>query len=165
MKCPFCGELENKVIDSRLSRDSVAIRRRRECLICSRRFTTYEKVEEQIPLLVKKDGRREAYNREKIRRGILMATQKRPVSVGEIDAFLDQLERQFQEGNFKEIHTSEIGERVVEFLRQTDPVAYVRFASVYRQFKSLEDFDRELRELYVTSGHGGGDRSSNPHFN
>ncbi|MDR1085590.1 MAG: transcriptional regulator NrdR [Deltaproteobacteria bacterium] len=163
MKCPFCGELENKVIDSRLSRDSVAIRRRRECLICSRRFTTYEKVEEQIPLLVKKDGRRESYSRDKIRRGILMATQKRPVSVGEIDAFLDQLERQFQEGNFKEIHTSEIGERVVEFLRQTDPVAYVRFASVYRQFKSLEDFDRELKELYVNSG--GGTRPSNPHFN
>jgi transcriptional repressor NrdR len=164
MKCPFCGELENKVIDSRLTRDSVAIRRRRECLICARRFTTYEKVEEQIPMLVKKDGRREAYNREKIRRGIINATQKRPVSIEEIDSFVDQVERQFQDGGYKEIHTSEIGERVVEFLRQTDPVAYVRFASVYRQFKSLEDFDRELRELYVTAGHSGG-RSSNTHFN
>jgi transcriptional repressor NrdR len=164
MKCPYCGELENKVIDSRLTRDNAAIRRRRECLICSRRFTTYEKIEEQIPMLVKKDGRREAYNREKIRRGIITATQKRPVSMEEIEAFMDQIERQFQDGNYREIHTSEIGERVVEFLRQTDPVAYVRFASVYRQFKSLEDFDRELRELYVTASQGSG-RSSNPHFN
>ncbi|MDR2140559.1 MAG: transcriptional regulator NrdR [Deltaproteobacteria bacterium] len=162
MKCPFCGELENKVIDSRLTRDSLAIRRRRECLICGRRFTTYEKVEEQIPLLVKKDGRREAYNREKLRRGMIMATQKRPVAVDEIDAFIDQLERQFQEGNYKEIPTSEIGEKVVEFLRQTDPVAYVRFASVYRQFKSLEDFDRELRELYLSAGQSG---SNNQRFN
>jgi transcriptional repressor NrdR len=164
MKCPFCGLLDNKVIDSRLSRDSSAIRRRRECLKCLRRFTTYEKVEEQLPLLVKKDGRRESYSREKIRKGIITATQKRQVSVGEIDAFLDQLERQFQDGTYKEIHTSEIGERVVEFLRQTDPVAYVRFASVYRQFKSLEDFDKELRELYV-SDLPAGSRSNNSHFN
>ncbi|MDR1871092.1 MAG: transcriptional regulator NrdR [Deltaproteobacteria bacterium] len=164
MKCPYCGELENKVIDSRLSRDSLAIRRRRECLICGRRFTTYEKIEEQIPMLVKKDGRREAYNRDKLRRGIIMATQKRPVSIGEIDGFIEQIERQFQDGNYKEVNTSEIGERVVEFLRQTDPVAYVRFASVYRQFKSLEDFDRELRELYHTANQRAG-RATNPQFN
>ncbi|MDR1577171.1 MAG: transcriptional regulator NrdR [Deltaproteobacteria bacterium] len=155
MKCLFCGELENKVIDSRLTRDSLSIRRRRECLICGRRFTTFEKVEEQIPMLVKKDGRREIYNREKLRKSLVVACQKRSVSVVEIDAFIDQFERQFQEGNYREIHTSEVGERVVEFLRLTDPVAYVRFASVYRQFKSLEDFNRELKELNVTVDQNG----------
>ncbi|MDR1608647.1 MAG: transcriptional regulator NrdR, partial [Deltaproteobacteria bacterium] len=161
MKCPYCGELENKVIDSRLARDSLSIRRRRECLICGRRFTTYEKVEEQVPMLVKKDGRRELYNRAKLRQGIINACQKRPVSMGEIDAFVDQLERHFQEANFKEIPTTEIGERVVEFLRLTDPVAYVRFASVYREFTSLEDFDKELKQL--NGRMGASVRPSNTH--
>lgn len=163
MKCPYCGELENKVIDSRLTRDSVAIRRRRECLVCARRFTTYEKIEEQVPMLVKKDGRREAYNREKLRQGILNATQTR-VSSEEINAFIDRTERLFQDGNYREVHTSEIGEQVVDFLRKVDPVAYVRFTSVYRQFKSLEDFDRELRELYVSTGAQSG-RPTNQRFN
>jgi transcriptional repressor NrdR len=147
MKCPFCGQLDNKVIDSRLSRDSVAIRRRRECLICSRRFTTYETIEEHIPMLVKKDGRREPYSRAKLARGITMATQKRPGPVNVIENFLDYMEHQLQESGYNEVQTSEIGEKVSDFLRTTDEVAYVRFASVYKQFKNLEDFDREIRQL------------------
>ena len=147
MKCPFCGDLYNKVIDSRMGKDALSIRRRRECIECGRRFTTYEKVEEQIPLLIKKDNRREAYNREKIRAGILKATEKRPVSVELVDAFIEKLERQFQEANLKEIPAREVGEKVIEFLKEADPVAYVRFASVYRQFTSLGDFDKELKEL------------------
>jgi transcriptional repressor NrdR len=139
--------LYNKVIDSRLGKEAQSIRRRRECIKCERRFTTYEKVEEQIPLLIKKDGRREAFNREKIRAGILKATEKRPVSVELVDAFIEKLERQFQEANLKEIPAREVGERVIDFLKESDPVAYVRFASVYRQFTSLGDFDRELKEL------------------
>lgn len=152
MKCPFCGDLNNKVIDSRLGKDAMSIRRRRECLKCERRFTTYEKVEEQIPLVIKKDGRREAFNREKIRGGILRATEKRPVSVEVVDTFIEQLERQFQEGNSKEIPAREVGEKIIAFLKEIDPVAYVRFASVYRQFTTLDDFDRELKELSPVTG-------------
>ena len=152
MKCPFCGDLYNKVIDSRLGKDALSIRRRRECLKCGRRFTTYEKVEEQIPLLIKKDGRREAFNRDKVRAGILKATEKRPVSVELVDGFIEKLERQFQEANLKEIPARDVGERVIEFLKEADPVAYVRFASVYRQFTTLGDFDRELKELLPVLG-------------
>lgn len=153
MKCPFCGDLNNKVIDSRLGKDALSIRRRRECFKCERRFTTYEKVEEQIPLLIKKDGRREAFNRDKVRNGILKATEKRPVSVELVDSFIEKLERQFQEANVKEIPAREVGERVIDFLRGVDPVAYVRFASVYRSFTSLDDFNRELRELLPEMSH------------
>ena len=152
MKCPFCGDLFNKVIDSRLGKEALSIRRRRECNVCQRRFTTYEKVEEQIPLLIKKDGRREAFSREKIRAGILKATEKRPVSVELVDSFIEKLERQFQEANLKEIPAREVGEKVIEFLKESDPVAYVRFASVYRQFTNLGDFDRELKELLPLLG-------------
>jgi transcriptional repressor NrdR len=152
MKCPFCGQLDNKVIDSRLSRDAMAVRRRRECLVCDRRFTTYERIEEHIPMLIKKDGRREPYSRVKLTRGITMATQKRPVPMAEIEHFIDQLERQLQETGYNEVRTSELGEKVSDFLRTTDDVAYVRFTSVYRQFKSLEDFDREIRQLDVNKG-------------
>jgi transcriptional repressor NrdR len=144
--------LDNKVIDSRLGKDALSIRRRRECIKCGRRFTTYEKVEEQIPLLIKKDGRREAFNREKIRVGILKATEKRPVSVELVAAYIEKLERQFQEANLKEIPARDVGERVIEFLKEADPVAYVRFASVYRQFTTLGDFDRELKELLPVLG-------------
>jgi len=152
MKCPFCGDLYNKVIDSRLGKDSLSIRRRRECIECGRRFTTYEKVEEQIPLLIKKDSRREAFNREKLRAGIMKATEKRPVSVEIIDSFIEKLERHFQEVNLKEIPAREVGEKVMEFLKEADPVAYVRFASVYRSFTTLGDFDRELKELLPVLG-------------
>lgn len=150
MKCPFCSEMENKVIDSRLGKDGLSIRRRRECLACGRRFTTYERVEEIQPMVVKKDGRREPFDREKIRDGMIKATQKRPVSVQDIDDFIDQLERFFQETNQKEIPTAEIGEQVIKALKEMDKVAYVRFASVYRQFKDLDDFVHELKDMLST---------------
>jgi len=159
MKCPFCGELDNKVIDSRLGKDSLSIRRRRECLECGRRFTTYERVEEIQPLVIKKDGRREPFDREKIREGMLKATQKRPVSVETIDAFIDSLERYFQETNQKEIPSSEIGERVIAALQNMDEVAYVRFASVYRQFKDLDDFVKELKDLLASRGKTGAEQA------
>jgi transcriptional repressor NrdR len=155
MKCPFCAELENKVIDSRLGKDGLSIRRRRECLSCGRRFTTYERVEEIQPLVIKRDGRREPFDREKIREGMLKSTQKRPVSVDDIDDFLDNLERHFQETNQKEIPSTEIGEMVIDALKNLDEVAYVRFASVYRQFKDLDDFVRELKELLAKKGEAG----------
>ncbi|MEW6265517.1 MAG: transcriptional regulator NrdR [Thermodesulfobacteriota bacterium] len=152
MKCPFCSDLENKVIDSRLGKDGLSIRRRRECLVCSRRFTTYERVEETTPLIVKKDGRREPFDRDKVRIGLVKATQKRPVSIEVIDEFLDSLERHFQDINQKEIPSSEVGERVISFLKNVDEVAYVRFASVYRQFKDLDDFVRELKDMLAARG-------------
>ena len=152
MKCPFCSEMENKVIDSRLGKDGLSIRRRRECLACTRRFTTYERVEEIQPLVIKKDGRREPFEREKIRDGMLKATQKRPVSVDDIDNFIDSMERDFQEANQKEILSAEIGERVIRALKDMDEVAYVRFASVYRQFKDLDDFVRELKDMLAARG-------------
>jgi transcriptional repressor NrdR len=159
MKCPFCSSLENKVIDSRLGKDGLSIRRRRECLDCEHRFTTYERVEEIQPMVIKKDGRREPFDREKIRDGMLKSTQKRPVSVEIIDEFIDSLERYFQETNQKEIPSEEIGERVISALHNIDEVAYVRFASVYRQFKDLDDFVRELKELLVSRGEAGARRA------
>ena len=147
MKCPFCGEIENKVIDSRLSKDARMIRRRRECLNCEKRFTTYERVEAVLPMVVKKDGRREPFNHEKIRAGIQKACQKRPISTNMIDDFVDSLGQLFQEGGHREIKSSDIGERVIEKLKEWDDVAYVRFASVYRQFKDINEFMAELKEL------------------
>jgi len=147
MKCPFCGEIKNKVIDSRLSKDGRMTRRRRECLNCEKRFTTYEKVETLLPMVVKKDGRREPFNHEKIRAGIQKACQKRPISVNTIDDFVDSLGQLFQESGHREIRSSDIGERVIERLKEWDDVAYVRFASVYRQFKDINEFITELKEL------------------
>jgi transcriptional repressor NrdR len=147
MKCPFCGKLRNKVIDSRLSKDGRMIRRRRECLSCQKRFTTYEKVEAVLPMVVKKDGRREPFNHEKIRAGIQKACQKRPISVNTIDDFVDSLGQLFQESGHREIRSSDIGERVIEKLKGWDDVAYVRFASVYRQFKDINEFMAELKDL------------------
>jgi transcriptional repressor NrdR len=147
MKCPFCGEIRNKVIDSRLSKDSKMIRRRRECLSCQKRFTTYEKVETVLPMVVKKDGRREPFDPEKIRAGIQKACQKRQISVHTIDDFIDSLSQLFQESGQREIGSADIGERVIEQLKQWDDVAYVRFASVYRQFKDINEFMVELKEL------------------
>ncbi len=147
MKCPFCTELENKVIDSRLSNQGVVIRRRRECIACSRRFTTYERVEEILPLVVKKDGRREAFDRAKVIGGIQLAVQKRPVSSEQVEAIVDGIERRLQEMGEKEIPTSVIGEGVMRELAKLDEVAYVRFASVYRSFKDLGEFMSELKEL------------------
>ena len=147
MKCPFCAEINNKVIDSRLGKDGRMIRRRRECLNCKKRFTTYEKVEAVLPMVVKKDGRREPFNNEKIRAGIQMACQKRPISINKIDDFVDSLAQEFQESGNREINSSEIGERVIERLKSWDDVAYVRFSSVYRQFKDINEFMTELKDL------------------
>ena len=147
MKCPFCGELENKVIDSRLSKDSKMIRRRRECMKCQKRFTTYERVETVLPLVVKKDGRREPFNHEKIRSGIQKACQKRPISIDQIDDFVDSLGQLLQESGQREVQSTEIGERVIERLKEWDDVAYVRFASVYRQFKDINEFMSQLKVL------------------
>ena len=147
MKCPFCTELENKVIDSRLSNQGVVIRRRRECLACQRRFTTYERVEEILPMVVKKDGRRETFDRAKVVAGLTLACQKRPVSAEQIEAVVDGIERRLQEVGEKEIPSSVIGEHVMRELAKLDEVAYVRFASVYRSFKDLGEFMSELKEL------------------
>jgi len=147
MKCPYCSEINNKVIDSRLSKDGRTIRRRRECIECGRRFTTYEKLEDVLPMVVKKDGRREPFSREKIVAGIRKACQKRPISVTKIEEFVDSLELHFQDLGKKEIACSEIGEKVIQRLREWDEVAYVRFASVYRQFKDIKEFMAELEEI------------------
>ena len=147
MKCPFCHETDNRVIDSRLSKDSNMIRRRRECSRCSRRFTTYERVEEMMPLVVKKDGRRESYDRMKIINGLKRACEKRPVSINTIEAIADRIERNLQERGEKEIPSSVIGEATMRELHDTDQVAYVRFASVYRSFKDISEFMVELEEL------------------
>ena len=147
MKCPFCGEVDNKVIDSRLSKDGNAICRRRECLVCSRRFTTYEYIEEIPVMIIKKDGRREAFSREKLRSGIQKACQKRNISMNIIEEFLDELERDLREIGEKEIPSNKIGEKVIAKLHEIDDVAYVRFASVYREFKDVNDFVSELKSL------------------
>ncbi|TMA12367.1 MAG: transcriptional repressor NrdR [Deltaproteobacteria bacterium] len=147
MKCPFCAELENKVIDSRLSNQGAVIRRRRECLGCQRRFTTYERVEEILPMVVKKDGRREAFDRQKVLEGLKLACQKRPVGADQLEAVVDGIERRLQEMGEKEVPSSVIGEAVMRELARLDEVAYVRFASVYRSFKDLGEFMSELKEL------------------
>jgi transcriptional repressor NrdR len=147
MKCPFCGFADTKVIDSRLGREGNNIRRRRECVGCGRRFTTYERVEENLPLVVKKDGRREPFDRMKIIGGMQRACEKRPVSIASIEKVVDQLEIFFQESGDKEIESSRIGEAVMEALHNIDEIAYVRFASVYRQFKDINEFMAELKEI------------------
>lgn len=147
MKCPFCGEIENRVIDSRLSKDASVIRRRRECLACSRRFTTYEHIEEIPILIVKKDGRRELFSREKVRTGMLKACEKRNISLNLIEGFIEDLERDLRESEEKEIPSSVIGEKIMAKLHELDDVAYVRFASVYREFKDVHDFVLELKKL------------------
>ncbi len=147
MKCPFCGNTENKVIDSRISKDGDAIRRRRECVSCGKRFTTYEFVEEVLPTVVKKDGRREPFDRTKIRSGIKKACEKRPISTDEIESIVDRIEQRCQEYPDKEIPASVIGEQVMKELQNLDGVAYVRFASVYREFRDVSDFLEELKDL------------------
>jgi transcriptional repressor NrdR len=147
LKCPYCSRINNKVIDSRLSKDGRMIRRRRECVECDRRFTTYERLEDSLPMVVKKDGRREPFDREKIISGIRKSCQKRPISMTQIEEFADALELHFQELGKKEIESSEIGESVINRLREWDEVAYVRFASVYRQFRDINEFMAELEEI------------------
>ncbi|MDP2690270.1 MAG: transcriptional regulator NrdR [Deltaproteobacteria bacterium] len=147
MKCPFCGYLEDKVIDSRLSQDGAATRRRRECLQCAKRFTTYERVEETLPLIVKKDGTREPFDRTKILSGLMKACEKRPVSIEAIEQAVNKLEMKLLEGGEKEVPSTVIGEAVMEEMKKLDEVAYVRFASVYREFRDINEFMKELKEL------------------
>ena len=147
MKCPFCGEIDNKVIDSRLSKDGNVIRRRRECILCSRRFTTYEHIE-AIPItIIKKDGRREIFSREKVRSGMQKACQKLNISINVIEEFIEELERDLKEIEEKEIPSSVIGEKIMAKLHELSDIAYVRFASVYREFKDANDFVDELKGL------------------
>ncbi|WP_339135352.1 MAG: transcriptional regulator NrdR [Candidatus Electrothrix sp. GW3-4] len=147
MKCPYCGQLDNRVIDSRLNKDKTITRRRRHCEACNQRFTTYERIEMMLPMLVKKDGRREAWDRGKMIVGLEKACEKRPVSLEDIDRFVDGIEHRLQDAGGKEIFTSQLGEWVMETLPQLDEVAYVRFASVYRQFKGVNEFMDELKHF------------------
>ena len=150
MKCPFCGEVRDKVVDSRESGGGEAIRRRRECLACGRRFTSYERIEEIPYLVVKKDGRREAFDRQKLLVGLHRACEKRPVPAKALHAIADEVEGMIQDSPDREVDARAIGERVVQRLKELDKVAYVRFASVYRQFEDVEEFMAELRDLLET---------------
>ena len=147
MKCPFCGHQEDKVVDSRASGEGAAIRRRRECLSCGKRFTTYEHIEEHRLMVIKKDGRREPFDRTKLLGGLVKASEKRPVGMDQLQQLVDELERELSTNFEREVPSREIGERVMRRLHTLDPVAYVRFASVYREFKDVEQFMRELKEL------------------
>ena len=149
MRCPFCSHSEGKVVDSRSSKEGDAIRRRRECLKCGRRFTTYERIEEVAQMVIKKDGRREAFDRWKIKSGILKACEKRPVSLEQVDSLIDDVERALFNSSDNEVSTEAIGSAVMDRLKDIDQVAYVRFASVYRQFKDLNEFMDELKTLLV----------------
>ena len=147
MKCPFCDELEDKVVDSRMAKEGEVIRRRRECLGCQRRYTTYERVEEILPVVVKKDGRRESFDRTKILAGLKKACEKRPISTATLETVTDRIEKRIQEMGETEIESRIVGEELMKELHQLDQVAYVRFASVYREFKDIDQFMDELRTL------------------
>jgi transcriptional repressor NrdR len=147
MKCVYCGNLEDKVVDSRLSTEGNSIRRRRECLKCERRFTTYEHLEEHSLMVVKKDGRREAFGRKKILAGLVKACEKRPISMERLEQLVDKIEYTLQKNYEKEVTSKEIGGMVIKMLQELDEIAYVRFASVYRQFKDVSQFMKELKTL------------------
>ncbi len=147
MKCPFCDHQESKVIDSRESKKGLSIRRRRECLSCQRRFTTYEKIEEIPYMVVKKDGSRQPFDSQKLLRGLLKACEKRPIPVKKVEEIVEEIEAKLHERSEKEIRASEIGLFVMERLKELDKVAYVRFASVYREFRDVAEFKRELETL------------------
>ena len=147
MRCPYCEKLDNKVIDSRLSHDGESIRRRRECIACKRRFTTYERSEQSLPVVIKKDGRRETFNRQKILSGLQKACEKRPISISTLSEIAERITRKIQELGEAEISGQRIGAEVMEELHRLDQVAYVRFASVYRDFKDLNAFMDELKTL------------------
>ena len=159
MKCPFCAFPDTKVVDSRPDKDSAAIRRRRECESCSRRFTTFERLEEVLPMILKKDGRREAYNRAKVVGGMKKACEKRPVSVDAIEEMANRLEARLLESGEKEISGNVIGEWIMHELHDLDEVAYVRFASVYRSFRDITEFMSELQNLLKGEQPGGRQRS------
>ncbi|MGI6107645.1 MAG: transcriptional regulator NrdR [Lachnospiraceae bacterium] len=147
MKCPYCGAEDTRVTDSRPNEDNTAVRRRRECGVCGRRFTTWERAEKYPLMVIKKDQSREPYNREKIRQGLVAACHKRPVSAEQMDKLIDEVESEIFADDVREVQSSRIGELVMEKLRSLDQVAYVRFASVYRSFTDVENFANELKEL------------------
>jgi transcriptional repressor NrdR len=147
VRCPFCASTEDRVIDSRQSKDGREIRRRRECEGCARRFTTYERIEEALPLVVKGDGRREPFDRNKIEKGLLAAVSKRPVAVDKVEALAQEVEREIGDLGVREVSSQQIGERVLPRLRALDQVSYVRYASIYRDFRDIDEFARELGEL------------------
>src|SRR2546423_1644045 len=144
MNCPFCGHLEDKVIDSRESKEGAAVRRRRQCLACEKRFTTYERIDEVPYMVVKKDGRREKFDRQKVLSGLLKAAEKRPISMGKLSEIVNQVEAKVTDSPDREISTIEVGEFVMDCLRGLDKIAYVRFASVYRDFQDEQAFFNEL---------------------
>ena len=147
MKCPFCGHIEDKVVDSRESREGDAIRRRRECLKCEKRFTTYERIDEVPYMVIKKDGRREKFDRQKVLAGLLKACEKRPISMGRLAELVNQVEAKVTDSPDREISTTEIGNYLMERMQELDKIAYVRFASVYRDFQDEEAFFNELKNL------------------
>jgi transcriptional repressor NrdR len=147
MKCPYCDHQESKVIDSRESKKGLSIRRRRECLACRRRFTTYEKIEEIPYMVVKKDGSRQPFDSQKLLRGLLKACEKRPIPIKKVEEIVEEIESKLHERADKEIRSSEIGQYVMDRLKELDKVAYVRFASVYREFRDVSEFKRELETL------------------
>lgn len=147
MKCPFCGFLEDKVVDSREAKDGDSIRRRRECLQCGRRFTSYERIDEIPYMVVKKDGRREIFERNKIMAGLLRACEKRPISASQLESIVDDVEKNVQESTDRELATSELGKIIMRRLKELDKVAYVRFASVYLEFEDVSEFMTELKYL------------------
>jgi len=147
MKCPFCGHLQDKVVDSRESKEGDAIRRRRQCLECNRRFTSYERIDEIPYMVVKKDGRRERFDRQKVLAGLLKACEKRPVSMIQLETIADKAEMMVQDSSEREVSTTSIGELIMNELKSLDKVAYVRFASVYLDFKDVQEFMSELKEL------------------
>jgi len=164
MKCPVCGDIDDRVIDSRLGKDNAVIRRRRECLKCGKRFTTYERIEDVLPYVIKKDGRREPFDRRKIIEGMLKACQKRPIGIEEIEAVAESIEQDLMESPEKEIESTKIGNRIMDALQRMDHVAYVRFASVYRSFATIDEFIREIEELEASKEGGVEQRSQNgPH--
>jgi len=147
MRCPFCSDTNGRVVDSRSSKEGDAIRRRRECMKCGRRFTTYERIEEVAQMVIKKDGRRENFDRWKLKSGILKAVEKRPIGLEQVDVLIDEVERDLFNSTEHEVHTDAVGEAVMNKLKKLDEVAYVRFASVYRQFKDLNEFMGELKSM------------------
>jgi transcriptional repressor NrdR len=147
MKCPFCGHLQDKVVDSRESKEGDAIRRRRQCLECQRRFTSYERIDEIPYMVVKKDGRRERFERQKVLAGVLKACEKRPVSMIQLEGIADKAEVMVQDSSEREVSTTTLGEMIMTELKALDKVAYVRFASIYMNFKDVQEFMSELKEL------------------
>ena len=152
MRCPYCTRIDDKVIDSRTAREGEVIRRRRECLACKRRFTTYERIEENLPVLVKKDNRRETFDRNKVMAGLKKACEKRPISSASLEGAVDRIEKRLQEYGESEVPARVVGEEVMRELHELDPVAYVRFASVYKEFKDIDQFMETIRSLAQDQG-------------